>query len=44
MPNETAASNTTSGSAWQQTSSTNTNDNSTDKSPDTALLPVKMKL
>jgi hypothetical protein len=43
MPNETTASNTTSGSAWQQSSSANTNNTSTDTSPDTALLPVKIK-
>ena len=44
MPNETAASTSTSGSAWQQPTTTNTNPNntSTDTSPDTALLPVNM--
>jgi hypothetical protein len=43
MPNETAVSNSTSCSAWQQSSSTNTNNTSIDTLPDTALLPVKIK-
>jgi hypothetical protein len=43
MPTETATSNSTSCSAWQQSSSTNPNNTSTDTPPDTALLPVKMK-
>jgi hypothetical protein len=44
MPNETAASTSTSCSAWQQstTTTTNSNNTSTDTPPDTALLPVNM--
>ena len=41
MPNETATSNSTSCSAWQQSSSTNFNNASSDTPPDTALLPVR---
>ncbi|CAF2343046.1 unnamed protein product [Rotaria sp. Silwood2] len=41
MPNETATSTSTSCSAWQQSSSTNSNDTSKDTSPNTALLPPK---
>ncbi|CAF4894029.1 unnamed protein product, partial [Rotaria sp. Silwood1] len=41
MPNETAASTSTSCSAWQQSSSTTSNDTSKDTSPNTALLPPK---
>ncbi|UJR28203.1 hypothetical protein I4U23_009454 [Adineta vaga] len=41
MPNETATSNITSCSAWQQSSTTNSNNTSTDTPLDTALLPPK---
>jgi hypothetical protein len=41
MPNETAISNSTNCSAWQQSSSTNSNNNTIDTPPDSAVLPVR---
>jgi hypothetical protein len=44
MPNETAISNSTSSAAWHQSSSTNSNQNTIDTPPDSAVLPVRTKL
>jgi hypothetical protein len=41
MSNETAMSNSTNCSAWQQSSSTNSNNNTIDTPPDSANLPVR---
>jgi hypothetical protein len=41
MPNETAISNSINCSAWQQSSSTNSNNNTIDTPPDSAALPVR---
>jgi hypothetical protein len=43
MPNETAISNSTNCSAWQQSLSTNSNNNTIDTPPDSAVLPVRYK-